>query len=70
MRIFYLQIFIKCASFIYQGEKKAEMSMDHAVDERFIGNARIEGNIALMLDGALNFPTVLKSKIRVGFTVE
>ncbi len=46
------------------------MSMDHAVDERFIGNARIEGNIALMLDGALNFPTVLKSKIRVGFTVE
>ena len=32
-----------------------EMSMDDATDERFIDNARIEGNIALMLDGALKF---------------
>ncbi len=32
-----------------------EMSIDNAADERFIDNARIEGNIELMLDGALKF---------------
>lgn len=32
-----------------------EMSIDNATDERFIDNARIEGNISLMLDGALKF---------------
>lgn len=32
-----------------------EMSIDDTSDERFIDNARIEGNIALMLDGALKF---------------
>lgn len=32
-----------------------EMGIDNAADERFIDNARIEGNIALMLDDALKF---------------
>ena len=32
-----------------------EISIDNAANERFIDNARIEGNIALMLDGALKF---------------
>ena len=32
-----------------------EMSIDNTADDRFIDNARIEGNIAFMLDGALKF---------------
>ena len=57
MRIFYLQIFIKCASFIYQGEKKAEMSIDHAVDERF--------SLLRAEKYGLPFPTSPKAKSNV-----